>query len=342
MPEIQTLCQNLSADENVRPLMDKIRHGAVDFLLVLRRVQVEPRHLVFRKHLLHHFFHLLGAHAPVPNMRASAFRTFLRQRKFLPAVVTHRRILPLVVGQGNPAIVALIAGSALHALNLRRVSPPVQEQDHLLPLLQAVPHLPLQPQADHLIPPPGHLSSNVLDFHIRQTAFSHPVLQFNQMINSDRCTVKRNHAWRRASENHRGTEGPRSLIRHVHGFVFRIVVGFVSGLVFLIDDHQSQIRDRCKNRRPGTQNHLGRPLSNPKPVFQPLRSGQLAVQDGHVLRTETVLKPLLHLHGQSDFRHQHDGTSALGQRMLHRMHVNFRLPASGHALQQEHVFLSLI
>ena len=82
--------------------------------------------------------------------------------------------------------------------------------------------------------------------------------------------------------------------------------------MFLIDNHQSQIRDRRKNRRPGTQNHLGRTLSNPKPILQPLRSGQLAVQDGHVLRTEAVLKPLLHLHGQSDFRHQHDGTSALG------------------------------
>ena len=75
------------------------------------------------------------------------------------------------------------------------------------------------------------------------------------------------------------------------------------------------------------------------PFIVAFARGQMAVQhrDERLQRprTEARLEPLDGLGRQRNFRHEHNGASALLQRAGNRLQINFRLPAARDAVEQE-------
>ena len=62
------------------------------------------------------------------------------------------------------------------------------------------------------------------------------------------------------------------------------------------------------------------------------------MQHCHLI-AKTGLDLLDHLGGQGDFRHQHQSVAAIFQGLADGVEVDLRLPAAGHAFQQESLAL---
>ena len=96
----------------------------------------DPR---FRQEASQLFLHLLRTHPAVFHHAAAAFGAFCILRNGIPAVVAHHAAVGGMIGEGNTAVRAGQHRLAGGALDEGMVSPPVDEQDRLAPLLLIMP-----------------------------------------------------------------------------------------------------------------------------------------------------------------------------------------------------------
>ena len=130
------LHDHLGADEHIRLAPHESGKNPLITVLGPCGVRVHAQRSHCRKHLPEFFLYLLGARLEAADVLGGAFWTGLRLWLLIAAVMAHQhapaRAAP-VLRQGHVAVGTfhhMAAGTAGHEA---RVSPPVQEQDALLP-----------------------------------------------------------------------------------------------------------------------------------------------------------------------------------------------------------------
>ena len=134
-------------------------------------------------------------------------------------------------------------------------------------------------------------------------------------------------------QNHLRPADRRPQHGHVTGVIQHAFFLLVRGVMFLVDDDQTKVLERQKQRRPRTDHHLSLSLSDHFPDATPL-----CHRGTRVPFRRLCAKPRLHtvqeLFGQRDFRQQHQSLPAGFQRSGDGLQIDFGLARSGHPPQQ--------
>ena len=133
---------------------------------------------------------------------------------------------------------------------------------------------------------------------------------------------------------------PRHLGRHLARVVARAGALLVAGLVFLVDDDETKVAERAKERRAGADYHAGRTAGDHIPLVQTLAGRKARMEHGDRLakaRTEAADG----LGRKRDLGHEHAGRTAGRQHALNRREVDLGFAGAGDAVDQHHVAMSV-
>ena len=106
------------------------------------------------------------------------------------------------------------------------------------------------------------------------------------------------------------------------------------GVVFLVDDHDAEIRDRREHRRARAEHDARLARQALAPGRQPLGVGQRGVQQRQ-RHGEALAEARHQLRRETDLRHQHQRALSAPQRVLDRVQIDLGLAAAGDAVEQE-------
>ena len=109
--------------------------------------------------------------------------------------------------------------------------------------------------------------------------------------------------------------------------------------MLLVHNHKAQIFHRRKHTDSGADHDLRFASPYAHPLIKSLSPGQLAVQNCNAIFTKTADKTIRYLFCQCNFRYQHDGRFPHFQGSVNRLHIDFRLSAPRHAVEEK-IFLS--
>ena len=104
--------------------------------------------------------------------------------------------------------------------------------------------------------------------------------------------------------------------------------------VFLVDDDESQVCERCKHGGSGADDNPGVAPVSPPPRVMPLARRHAAVHHRHV-GPEVRFEPADHLGGERDLGHQDDRRLVPREAGTYRFDVDLRLPAPRHAVEEK-------
>lgn len=139
------------------------------------------------------------------------------------------------------------------------------------------------------------------------------------------------HGRRGRGQHHRTTAQLPTHHRHVAGMIGDAVILFEAGIVFFIDDQQSQLLIRKEQGRAGADHHLGRACRHRPPGIAALGIGQFGMPLRR-LDAETAAEALQPLRRQGDFRQQHQGLPPGGQAGGDGLEINLGLARAGDAV----------
>ena len=176
--KVQSLGDDLRADEDLRLAAAKGFQLPRQFSFSLDRIQIQPLRRVVRKQLRNSLLQLFRPAAEIPDVLASALRALVRRRLVITAVVAHRLSARLVIRQRKSAAGALGHVAALPAGHEGGIPSPVQEQDHLSARLQRILHLSAKFFAEDRTVAPLQFFSHIDDAHLR---LHHLVITFRQL-----------------------------------------------------------------------------------------------------------------------------------------------------------------
>ena len=111
--------------------------------------------------------------------------------------------------------------------------------------------------------------------------------------------------------------------------------------MFLIHNDQTQSGKRCKQRRSGAHHHLNSALFRHLELIVSLPLGHAGIQNGDPI-TEASVKTSHRLIRQCYFRNQNNCLFPLLQHLIDQFHIDLRLSASGHSIQQYRTGLFLL
>ena len=104
-------------------------------------------------------------------------------------------------------------------------------------------------------------------------------------------------------------------------------------LVLLVQHDQPEVRRRGEDGAAGAHHDGDLAVGDPLPVPVPLGVGQVTVQHRHA--AEPQPEPLDRLRRQADLRHQHNRLPPVIHHLPDRLHVDLRLAAAGHSVEQD-------
>ena len=110
----------------------------------------------------------------------------------------------------------------------------------------------------------------------------------------------------------------------------------VTGLVLLVDDNETQVAERAKERRAGADDHAGRTAGDHIPLVQALAGRKARVEDRNRL-AKTRAEAADGLGRQRDLGHEHAGRTAGRQHALDGGEVHLGFTGAGDAVDQHHV-----
>src|SRR5271165_3147296 len=130
--------------------------------------------------------------------------------------------------------------------------------------------------------------------------------------------------------------------RHIAPVITRRLFLLVSILLLLIHNDQAKILQWRKHRRTRPHDYARLPVAHAPPLASTFHVAQSRVQnrDAFILRTKP--RPALPPNPQSqcNLRHQNNRRFSPRESLLHATQINFRLPATCHAVQQLHAEFS--
>ena len=132
--------------------------------------------------------------------------------------------------------------------------------------------------------------------------------------------------------------------RHLGRYLARVVARagtlLVAGLVFLVDDDETQVAERAKKRRTGSHDHTRGTAGNHIPLVQALAGRKARVEDRDRL-AKARAEAADGLGRQRDLGHQHAGRAAGREHALDGREVDLGFAGAGDAVDQQHVAMSV-
>src|SRR5262249_13667844 len=189
------------------------------------------------------------------------------------------RCARLMVCQSNRAVAALNSLTACATEYDRRVSPTVEQHNHLFRPAQALLDLIQQPARKNLLFP-GLLEfvAHVHQLDFRQRTLLHAFSQFDERVFAALAVVVGFKRRRRRAEQH----GSVAQFAAYDGNVATVIAGsfflLIGRIVLLIHHHESEIADRSEDRGTRPNHHTGFAAVDAMPLLCPLISRKPGVQ----------------------------------------------------------------
>ena len=141
---------------------------------------------------------------------------------------------------------------------------------------------------------------------------------------------------RGGAQHERAAVAPRHLGRDLARMVARTRALLIAGLVLLVDDDETQVAERAKERRTRADDNAGRTAGDHIPLVQALASRKTRMEHGYRL-AKARAEAADGLGRQRDLGHQHAGRTAGRQHALNRRKVNLGFAGAGDAVDKDHV-----
>ena len=255
------LGDHLRTDEHVQLRGRKAREQRCERALPPDRVAIDAPDARVGKPIPQVLLDLLRPEAGVLEVRRRTLAAGLRHHHRVVAVVTARA--PAVAGgmnrQRDAAVRAVEGVAALTADHGRRVSAPVQKNDHLLTARESVFDRRREIAADDDVRPLGGvLVAHVHHADRRQRSIEHPPLEHDaRVLAGDGVLIRLHRRRRRAKDDERAlAAGPHD--GDVASVVARRLLLLVRGIVLLVDDDEAKARQRREDSG-ASADHRGRP-----------------------------------------------------------------------------------
>ena len=338
---------------DVVPLGDHLSaHQHVDFAcaqaiehrldaITRRRVAIEPCDPSLREALFDRLFELFGPDPDPLVLGAPARRTGNRDGPMKITVVASKRALPTVLGQCDTARWALCDRPTSGTAHARRKATTVEEDDRLMAGLQAFANRGMKRPGKKRVPRRAFsVAAQVDDLDLGHRGACGARRQREQpdsplvgpMVGLDRR--------RRAPEHAHRTCVLRPKQRHVASMVAKALVLLERRVVLLVDDDQSQIRDRRKQRGTCPNRDLHSPPSKRLPGVVALTRGETTVKNGDVV-AEAGAEPSDELRCERDLRNEQHRATPRSAHFVDRPEVHLRLARTGHAMQKKRLARAL-
>ena len=188
--------------------------------------------------------------------------------------------------------------------------------------------------------------SRIDDLYLRQFDTLVTLRQFHQSVLARLGIVVAFHRRRRSAQQHFRIELRIKMCQHDGGTAGMITGGrillLVTGLVFLVDNDQSQSLEGQEYGTAGAENdivRIGRQLFLPD--FHAFGIGILRMVDAQTI-AEDALQTLHHLHRQRYLRQEVEYLFLAFESLADEVDVDFRLTRPRNSMQQRHLFLHLL
>ena len=304
--EVQALGDHLRAEEDVDLSFAEGRQDALVPAALPHGVGVHPPEADLRELFQDFLFDALRSHAPVIDALGRAGRAPLGRLLRLAAPVALCDARFRVVGHADVAVGAPQHPTAAHAEQVGRPPAPVEEEDGLLALSAGLGDGRLQRPREDVMPLAlGRFLAHVHDRDGRHGPAADPLRQprFLVMVQCPAILVGFE-ARRRASQDDRDAHqvGPHD--GHVARMVSRGRLLLERVLMFLVDDDEAQVADRCEDGASGADDDVGPALGDVAPLAMAFGVRQVRVEDGHL--DEPLAESADGLRRQGDLGHQDD------------------------------------
>ncbi len=297
--------------------------------------------------------HALGARAEFLEVRRAALGAHAGHGGLVIAVVAAEAGGIFVVGKRGGAVHAFGHEPAVAAQQEAGKPALVEEEDGLLAALQGFSQRRLQRAGEHGAVAGGKLGGHVDHGDRRQRLAVRALGQLHAAPGGTavlhRAGVQGFDGGRGRTQHQLGAAHHGQVHRHFTRGVARGFVLLVGALVLLVDDDDAKVAQRGEQGRAGAHHHLRLATLDEAPLVEALAHRQPRVQHGHLVaeaRTEAAHR----LRREGNFRNQHAGGLAGGQRGSNRAQVDLRFartgdavhhhnPACGRGLNGSHGFL---
>jgi hypothetical protein len=209
----------------------------------------------------------------------------------------------------------------------------LSRQDRLLPALGDRTQLCGEPGREDRPVPVEEFLAHVGYLHLRQHASTDPLVHDHAGRLPYTAGVEGLHRRRRAAEHESRSPGLHETPGNVSGVIAGRGGLLVGGLVLLIDDDQSEVRDGREERGAGSDGDPRLAAGYPVPLVKPLPCRKPAVQDGYA-RPEPGAETSDGLRGERDLRNKHDCRAPVRKLVVDGAHVDLGLPRSGDPVQK--------
>ena len=337
--KIQSLSDHLRADQHLRLPASELGKNPLMRILAAGRIHVHARYLHAGEPREHLFLHLLRARSEELDKLAPAFRADFRGLALLAAVMAVQHVVVHMIGHGHVAVFALFHMTARTAGNEGRIAAPVDKENDLMPLIEALLHLPDQRAAEDGLVALHQFFAHVHDFHLGQPASAHPLVHFDQRQLIPRLDAGHGlhiggDGRRRAAQQHNRPMIFRPPFRNIARVIPRTFVGQIARFMLLVHDDDAGLLQRRKNRRSRADDHLRLARTDSAPLVEALSGRQPRMKHRRVA-AEALSEPVDHLRRQRNFRHQHDGRAPAFDRLPDGADIDLGLSTAGHAVQEK-------
>ena len=261
-----------------------------------------------------------------------ALRALRRRRHREAAVMADEPPLEAVIDQPGVAVRTGEAVAALPAERERRIAAAVEKQQRLFAALDRGLHGLGEPRRDEASAR-RTFGAQVDRLDARQMLAAEPLRQMNARV----AAAPRIHLGfdrrRRRHQHDRDLGGPRPHHRHVARVVAHAVLLLVGGVVLLIDDDQTEVCVRQKQRRARADHDADfvRRHRQPGARAQPRRELRMPLRRPGA---EAGGEAIEELRRQRDLGHQHERLLAPADALGHRLEIHLGLARAGDAIEQ--------
>ena len=292
----------------------------------------------------------MRAESALPQHDALAPRARGSHRLGVQTVVAHEPLCRSVIRETDRAVRTRRDVAAVGTLNERRIPAPVEQENALLALRQAVGQRVLELLADHEAQPVRRVARAqsgrdarrvsfpaIDDVDLGQPRLAHALGQRQQRVLPARRIDPALETRRRASEHDDRALVSRSHDRDLSRVIARRLTLLVARLVLLVHDDRAEVLERREDRRARANGDPLATLLEREPFVIPLAVAQRAVQHRDLV-AEHGAKAIDRLRRERDLRHEDDRRlSLLEHDAPQQLDVDERFSAAGHAVEQEHV-----
>ena len=263
-----------------------------------------------------------------------ALRALLGRRHRVAAVVADQPPLEAVIDQPGVAVRTGHAVTAGVAQGQRREAAAIEEQQRLLAALQRDLHRLGQSRRDEASAR-RRLAPQIDGFDRGQMLAAEPFRQMQMRVAAALGVHHGLDRRRGGGEHDRNFRLARAHHRHVAGVIAHAVLLLVGRIVLLIDDDQTQIGIRQKQRRARADHHRDLARRDRGPGARALSRRDLGMPFRRT-HAEALGEAVEELRGERDLRHQDQDLLVAPDRLGHRLEIHFGLARAGDAIDQRH------